>query len=709
MASGTAIIPASQSTYTISDNPNYTPSLGTILYSRASYIADGYISLYIPFIGFDFGPYSTKAIRKAILKFYVAQDSDNSTLTTLRLYAINSSWDEKTLTHNTSDDLKYPLTSLGISFDINKNFNSGYKFEYDISRMPKENWNLLQNYGFFIDYTFAHIPFVLRLGSSRHLNLYPRIEIEWEDIGIVCTQNSPLNGMYQNPRNPITFSWSISGISLPGTNITSPTIAQSKFRWRYQGDTSYTEITLSAPGTEVTATYTMPANTLQAQKTVEWQVLVKSDENVWSTNTDWETFTTDAGTIVATPASPANTYVDQSAANTFTWTCTSSTNTAPSKSELQYTTNNIDWYPLATVNGTALSTVIPAGTLPIGNLYWRVRSYNLDGIAGNWSAGAAIVVQGEIPKPHILSLDPYSRTYAFVGTLYKPLQIQIRQGNQVIIDTGELFKLDYSRWLSPEYLPNGSYTFAIRQQAPNGQWSEWVTRDYQVQMPAMETPQVTYSNGKGFVKIHVENFYNYTWVYLLRDGVKIARLTTPDYIDWTAGTRQQYQVQGLYEFFGYADSMAETVPCLIPRGCILSKVSYLSDLLELYVRRSEPVSFGQTTAYTGALMHFAGREYPVIEFSTFADETVEIALTARTQEEWQKIKALVGQRETILYRDRYGERLFGVAMGIQSSRDPVARDYNLTLQRVDYVEAVDYMTIQEILEWENEEGTRMRI
>lgn len=694
MAKGTAVIPASQSAYLFEKYPdkNYGEST-EILVGRAQLEdLEGVIS-------WDFGIYKNKAIHKAVFKFYLISDFKNTSARTPEIWIlpILKDWDEKTITYNTARGDFYSHVAV-TSLVLPQTLEIGYELQFDLFSIEKKQWSWIENYGLKAwPVGFTEKSNIVFMGSSRHSTLYPRIEIEWEDVGIVANPNIPIGGLYQNPRNAIAFTWSISGISLPGTSVTAPTIAESKFRWRYQGTSSYTEINLTASGTSATASYTMPANTLQAQKNVEWQVLVKSDENVWSEASAWQVFTTAAGTTFTTPLSPVNAYIDRGSNNTFRWSYEIGSDTPITRSELQYSTDGNNWLPLAMVNGAGLSVVIPADTLPLGSVYWRVRTYNLDGVAGNWSDNAAIIVQGQTPKPVIQSFNAASRLYAIWNAVSAiSSQVQIRRGGVVLIDSGEIFTPMYLGWLSPEYLPNGSYTFAVRVKSPTGQWSDWTTRAYTVNMPPLAAPQASYTTGKGFVEVQVANFYDYTWVYLLRDGVKIARLTHPNYIDWTAGTVQQYQVQGLLELDGYANSEPQTVPCLIQRGCLLSGVANPSALLELYVRRNEPVSFAQGREYTGTLMHFAGREYPVMEFSTFSNETVEISLTARTQEEWKKIQELLARRETILYRDRYGQRLFGVALGITSERDPIARDYSITIQRVDYKEDVPYLSKEEI-------------
>ena len=88
-------------------------------------------------------------------------------------------------------------------------------------------------------------------------------------------------------------------------------------------------------------------------------------------------------TVAAT--APRSTTKEGSETIQFAWSVTGTWGTQ-TKAELQYSTDNINWNALATVNGSDSTTIIPAQTFPPGTIYWRVRVYSTYGVWSNWSS-----------------------------------------------------------------------------------------------------------------------------------------------------------------------------------------------------------------------------------------------------------------------------------------------------------------------------------
>ena len=60
-----------------------------------------------------------------------------------------------------------------------------------------------------------------------------------------------------------------------------------------------------------------------------------------------------------------------------------------SAADLQWKTATGEWTDLQTVPGSGTTWTAPKGTFPGGTIYWRVRSYNEAGTAGDWSSAAS--------------------------------------------------------------------------------------------------------------------------------------------------------------------------------------------------------------------------------------------------------------------------------------------------------------------------------
>lgn len=92
-----------------------------------------------------------------------------------------------------------------------------------------------------------------------------------------------------------------------------------------------------------------------------------------------------------TPTAPKSTTVSGNAAIPFTWSVDESA-AAQTKAELQYSTDNVNWSALATVNGSAKTWSAAAYRFRQGTVYWRARATNSFGITGDWSASVSFTV-----------------------------------------------------------------------------------------------------------------------------------------------------------------------------------------------------------------------------------------------------------------------------------------------------------------------------
>lgn len=93
----------------------------------------------------------------------------------------------------------------------------------------------------------------------------------------------------------------------------------------------------------------------------------------------------------ATPTAPKSTTVSGDAAIPFSWSVDESA-AAQTKAELQYSTDNVNWSALATVNGSGKTWSAAAYKFKQGTVYWRVRATNAFGVTGEWSAAVSFTV-----------------------------------------------------------------------------------------------------------------------------------------------------------------------------------------------------------------------------------------------------------------------------------------------------------------------------
>ena len=191
------------------------------------------------------------------------------------------------------------------------------------------------------------------------------------------------NGKYQDKSAPINLTWyaSISYGAIAGSELEYD--LSDGQGWRSLGTVTGSD-----------KSYTVPANTFpavaytdNAQRTGGIRIRVRS-KNAYSSWAEASFTTVDAPTT-ARPASPANgASKSERQSITFQWYTSNITGSNPSGADLQYRYADDTWQTLGHVDGNEKTFTAEPDTFIGAVVYWRVRAYNQDGIAGDWSSEA---------------------------------------------------------------------------------------------------------------------------------------------------------------------------------------------------------------------------------------------------------------------------------------------------------------------------------
>ena len=321
---------------------------------------------------------------------------------------------------------------------------------------------------------------------------------------------------------------------------------------REHGQTEITSINVTTWAGDA-PNVTVPAGTISGES-IDWRVIAKTNANQTLTS-DWMTLSVEDVPPTAWAISPKDVVVDVSKDQIFIWGHASSTGTAQSKTALQKSADGSTWQTLATVNGSARQWTCPAGTLTSSIKYWRVRTYNADGIAGEWSDAAQIVVIAApmAPSIQIKSTGPRP-SISWQTSEQEAYQVEL-DGK---ISGGTHYGTDKT-WTSPAYLADGSHTVRVRVQNQYGMWSNWGT----AALPVTNTPgaNITLSvQASSVADLSWQTSGSYDFYLVYRNGKPIAKLTQTQYTDELSSGSTTYQVRGCYnDSSNYGLSSAVTV------------------------------------------------------------------------------------------------------------------------------------------------------
>lgn len=474
---------------------------------------------------------------------------------------------------------------------------------------------------------------------------------------------------------PATFSWKLSQkmseySTTSDVNLTQET---ATFRWRTAAGAAATEISCgTAPSV------TIPAGTFTTN-TIQWQVTAATAEGVSATS-DWMTISTLEQAGTAETVAPSGIVIDASASNVFKWQHVISTGTAQTKAELQISPDNSTWSALATVTGTSDTYTVPANTISSGTKYWRVRTYNSDGVASEWSASAQFVAVGAPDAPVVV-----------IGTTSpRPAiswQVEGQQAYQVEIDgvytSGTRFGTGKT-WKAPFYLADGNYTVRVRVQNEYGFWSPWGT----AALPVTNVPgsSITLTAGGGIKAVLSWTPGSFDYYLVYRDGVAIAKVTEPSYTDTASIGTVSYQVRGCYDNSdNYSLSGAATVVVSTDKVRLydMERGEWLHFLYDSSAHRSTGLSLSQDIQY----VQLSGHTYPVAERSEFKSRALRITCVCADDAERQALRALLGHLTCC--KTPEGNMTIGYPASISESSDDFFSTYSFTIEQIDRKEEID--------------------
>lgn len=496
----------------------------------------------------------------------------------------------------------------------------------------------------------------------------PRLEFSVDDAITITSQieqqNSPTGG-YVDRQQEQTFAWRFVPTGPCAGEFSQ---ASATFYWRAGSSGSYTAVQASGPSV------TIPANTFPAG-TIQWYV--EGSDNAGNTSsTQVYTVTTADTTTYATPVSPINEIVDGSAPITFRWSSSNSYGKAPSSSELQYSADTITWLALGTVTGSGLTYTAPANFLPSGAVYWRVRAFNQDDVAGPWSEAASLRNVAAPPAPSVITDAAPFTTISWAASEQQAYRITV-DGELV----GTFFGTDHAYTLE-DYLEDGVHSVAVAVQNVYGLWSADGSTSFQV--TNQPGAAITLSGAFGLDA-------DLSWTggsgetYLIyRDGKRIAETSAESFTDrlvlgghsWTVVEKL---ADGNYTKSNEISGELRTDDSQI---AAITGGAWLSLRLSEFSNGEQ--SFSSSRAFT--LRHVAGARYPILELAPFRDRQGSYNASFTDPAAVAAFEALLGR--VVILKSRRGNVVIGLLAQLDKRETDFYTAFTFAIQQIEWEDYV---------------------
>lgn len=460
-------------------------------------------------------------------------------------------------------------------------------------------------------------------------------------------------------------------------SITPLAVKSFTLQLRKHGQTEITSINVTTWAGDA-PNVTVPAGTISGES-IDWRVIAKTNANQTLTS-DWMTLSVKDVPPTAWAISPKDVVVDGSKDQIFIWGHASSTGTAQSKTDLQKSTDGSTWTTLATVTGAAKQWTCPAGMLTSSIKYWRVRTYNADGIAGEWSDAAQIVVIAapSAPSIQIKSTGPRP-SISWQTSEQEAYQVEL-DGK---LSGGTHYGTDKT-WTSPAYLADGSHTVRVRVQNQYGMWSNWGA----AALPVTNTPGAGITltvQASSVADLNWQTSGSYDFYLVYRNGKPIAKLTQTQYTDELSSGNVTYQVRGCFDgSSNYGLSSAVTVD-------IRAEVHQVSDLdtgltLRLPYSDSQHRQTTRTLSRQVELLQLSGAFYPVAVEVDSGTDSLSITAAITDDAQVQQLMGLVGK--LVCAKTPQGDMVIGYITSLPKQHDGFLNVFNFTVEQIDFDDEV---------------------
>lgn len=502
----------------------------------------------------------------------------------------------------------------------------------------------------------------------------PQIIIEVDESVTITSKISPVDSPtagWVNPLTDQTFSWVFThsgDYPCPGNFEQSSAV----FHWRTGTDEGWHDV--PASGQSVT----IPAGTFPGG-IIEWY-LSGTDTQGTSSQTSIYTITTEDLEAVATAILPSGTVEDGSSPIVFRWAVANDSGAAPTGADLQSSTDGETWADFAHVSGSDQQYSAPANTFTAGGVFWRVRAYNRDNIAGPWSNSKQFVTVSASPEPVVSAVAVPFATINWQSEGQQAYRVTI-DGNVYgpYFGTGKQFSV-------PDYLTDGEHTVSVEVQNSYGLWSAPGTVNFSIENVPGEplTLRGTFYRDAALSWSTVDQTTDF---FVYRDGVQIGHAVQISFVDRTVLGAHGWQV--INRLPGGYYTASNVVQGELRSCCTAIAPLSGGDWLEL--RKSDNANAEQSFEASRqiSLRHFEGAAYPVAEISPFLDQSgsYDAAFLYSEAEAAARFEALLGS--TVIVKSRGGECLVGILNGFAKRNPRFFRAYGFSVQRIHWRDFVD--------------------
>lgn len=400
---------------------------------------------------------------------------------------------------------------------------------------------------------------------------------------------------------------------------------------------------------------------------------------------------------------PSGTIIDRTKTNRLTWK--HNDEDAQSRAVIEWRLQGTTTWNTITSNGAEQGYYINANGFPLGQIEWRVRTYDQQNLVSPYSNIAVFSSAEPASAPVImLPISPVNISRPIVewsGVAQASYQIVIEDGLGVVVwDTGEVVSGNKAVTVGVDLLNGGTYKIKVRLKDSSGLFSTFVEKTVVISYTPPPKPNVTTFTNQSGIQFSIENpapsgtqpEITENEIHKLIDGnwVRIAPNVLSTYTDYAVASKEvvQYRVRALGENGTFSES--DVINAVAPKlsGVYLHDVQDAETTIHHYKfdgQNGKSESLQREHAYR----QFAGRKRPVIEYGAYANYQRQVTLNlVRDDIGRERLFQFVNDGSVLLYRDGRGRKFYTTLPTVAINDIWYGNDVPLTLIEIDYREEV---------------------
>jgi hypothetical protein len=464
------------------------------------------------------------------------------------------------------------------------------------------------------------------------------------------TSLSPSNTTI-NPRIANRFSWD-STISPDGYTFS--------YKVNNESEESFTKYTKDK-------FYIMPANTITADTgTIEWSVQAAKklkDSNGYEFSAPVFAEATLGAVDQKAPilTYPVGDYVKNDGNITLKWDFTTNTTEEQASAEIKYKAGASSWRT-ATVGSQTQYKLSSITSTFNDAIYWQVRVKNQYDQWSNWSDVEQFQVIGIPPIPTIISVSNQNKPLIkWQSVNQEAFTLSVLQEGKSVYESDIIVGSAIKEHRINKWLNNGKHTIGLKiytkygVESPTATYTLDIKPDIKITNPTIRIFDIRYG-------VMIRSSSDNGEVY--RDGVYIGSLKNGEYRDYTGtnGKNSIYYVRATEDYSFIDSDNAQGITNLLGKSTLATMDNPEDFVLLEYNLDADPKR-NLSLEIESKEIALNNRKYNFTEYGIKEKETLTVNYLV---DEIKKLKKLLQERKTLIYRDSYGFIIEGTISDINS-------------------------------------------